>query len=374
MFFIIASLVMFFMAFFSAVVLFSRRFWYLKGAGLFLLMYLAFISRIAIRSHGYNELLKAMAWIGNIAIGVVSILFCAAVIKLAFDITGFLVTKTTDKFSPSRRVFLSRSLGAGLSFTVLPVAGYGVYRAVGNPVIKRVNVLKDNLHEGLKGFKIAQLTDIHVGPTVGAETVQNIVDKTNILTPDVVLITGDLVDGSSDFIGEYIAPLKDLKSTYGTYFVTGNHEYYSGAEKWIQMIEALGIKVLLNKNEIIEHNGAKLMVAGIPDIQAGSFGFEALDPAKAKMTDQSYDFSVIMSHRPEIADQIAEYGYDLQVSGHTHGGQFFPWTIAIHYFHKYVRGLYDLGGMQLYVSQGTAYWGPPLRIGAESEITLLSLS
>jgi len=116
------------------------------------------------------------------------------------------------------------------------------------------------------------------------------------------------------------------------------------------------------------------MIAGVPDIQAKGFGFDGPNPAQAKETDSHYDFSVIMSHRPEIADFIAKHGYDLQLSGHTHGGQYFPWTIAIHLFHKYVRGLYNLGNMQLYVSQGTAYWGPPLRIGAESEITLITLS
>jgi len=139
-------------------------------------------------------------------------------------------------------------------------------------------------------------------------------------------------------------------------------------------VEGLGIKVLNNSNDIISHNGANILMAGVPDINADRFGFEKYDIAKSKMTDEHYDFSVILSHRPEITREIAEHGYDLQLSGHTHGGQYFPWTVVIHLFQEFVRGLYKVKDTQVYVSQGTAYWGPPLRIGAESEITILTLS
>ena len=363
---------MFFMALFSARAFAPGR-WLLVGVILFALMYLAFLSRISIARIGHNFITSSMAWVGYISVGVVSILFCAAVIKVLFDTLGFAATKVTDSFSPSRRVFLSNTLGTALSMAVIPMSGYGVYRAVGRPKIKKVKIGKENMHSGLDGFRIVQISDIHAGLTIGMGTVERIVRMVNELKPDAVLITGDLVDGSADYIADYIKPLAGLKATYGSFFVTGNHEYYSGAASWINLVDALGIKVLNNSNHIIDHNGASLMIAGIPDTHASQFGFEAYDPAKAKQTDSHYDYSVIMSHRPEIAKEVAAQGYDLQLSGHTHGGQYFPWTVVIHLFHKYVRGLYKVDDMHLYVSQGTAYWGPPIRLGAESEITLITL-
>lgn len=373
MFFIVASFVMLFMAVFSARQLISRKRYIRYGLLLFAMMYLAVAARIAIAKIGHGEIFIILAWVGYVSIGVVSMLFCAAVVKVLVNTGGFIATKTTPKFSPSRRKFLTHTAGSAMSVAVLPMTGYGVYRAVSEPTVKEVFIDKENQHPDLKGFKIVQLSDIHVGPTIGAETVKRIVKRTNELKPDVVVITGDLVDGSAKYIAEYVDPLKDLKAQYGVYFVTGNHEYYSGASAWIEKVESLGIKVLDNSNDIIKHKGAKLLMAGIPDIHSDRFGFEKYNPAKAKQTDEDYDFSVILSHRPEITREIAEHGYDLQLSGHTHGGQYFPWTMVIYLFHEFVKGLYKINNTNVYVSVGTAYWGPPLRIGAESEITLITI-
>lgn len=371
-FFTIASLVMLFMSLFTTGVLFPDRRWVLIGLVLFIMMYCAFLARIFLRSGSYSTLLTVLTWIGYLTVGVVSILFVAAAIKLVITILGFIAVQTSDQFSPARRVFLTQTAGSVLSLTALPMAGYGVYRALGSPRVK--TALISNAPEALDGFKIVQLTDIHVGSTVKSDTVERIVQIANSLKPDAVVITGDLVDVSAEHVADEINPLAELKSTYGTYFVTGNHEYYSGASDWLNKIDSIGIKILSNSNDIIQHNGASLMMAGIPDIQAGRFGFPAYSPERAKETDKDFDYSVILSHRPEIADEIAEHGYDLQLSGHTHGGQYFPWTVVIHLFHKYVRGLYSVKNMKLYVSQGTAYWGPPIRLGAESEVTEIILT
>lgn len=371
---IVAISVMLFMAMFSARTLFGKDKYIKIGLLFFSLMMLALVARISIALLGYYQLLTVVAWIGYIAIGVVSILFCAAVLKLIINTSGYAFGKTSTKFSPSRRKFLTNTAGSAMSLAVLPMSGYGVYKAVGEPVIKEVTVKRKNTPKGLKGLKIVQLSDIHVGLTIGSGTVRNIVSKANSLEADIIVITGDLVDGSADFISEYIEPLKDLRAKHGVYFVTGNHEYYSGAESWIDRVTELGIKVLDNSNDVIEHNGAKLLMAGIPDIESSKFGFGKYSPEKAKVTTEDYDFSVILSHRPEIAREIAKHGYDLQLSGHTHGGQYFPWTIVIYLFHEFVKGLHKVEGMHLYVSQGTAYWGPPLRIGAESEISVIELA
>lgn len=373
MFVIVATAVMLFMALFSSKALFGGDRWLITGFVMFLLMFMAFAARMYLARIGQNQLIIIMAWVGYTAIGVVSILFCAAVIKVLFGTAGWLVTKASSEFSPARRIFLSNTLGSALSLSVVPLTAYGVYKAVGNPIIKKLRIAKKGLPDALDGFKIVQVTDIHAGPTIGPETVANIVSMVNGLNPDVVLITGDLVDGSAKFISDYITPLTGLKSTHGTFFTTGNHEYYSGVTEWTALIKKLGITVLDNGNSVLEHNGAGLMIAGVPDTQAASFGFEPYDPFKAKKTDKGYDFSVIMSHRPEIAGDIAKAGYDLQLSGHTHGGQYFPWTVVVYLFHKYVKGMYRVDDMSLYVSQGTAYWGPPLRIGTQSEITQVTL-
>ncbi|ADD68764.1 metallophosphoesterase [Denitrovibrio acetiphilus DSM 12809] len=373
MFFFIASLIMLFMAVFSARILFNKKRYLIYGLLMFVAMYLAVAARILIAKSGFNHLLTTLSWIGYFTVGVVSILFCASVIQVAVNIFGYVVSKSSSRFSPARRHFLSKTMGSAMSLAVVPVSGYGFYRAVGDPVIKTIEIKKNGLNAAIDGFKIVQLTDIHVGPTIGAGKVRRIVEMTNTLSPDIVVITGDLVDGAAKYIADYITPLNNLQSKYGTYFVTGNHEYYSGASAWLRKIRELGIKVLDNSNEIIPHNGANLLLAGIPDIHADRFGYERYDPAKAKQTESPYDFSVILSHRPEIAREVAEHGYDLQLSGHTHGGQYFPWTYVIYLFHEFVKGLYEINNMSLYVSKGTAYWGPPLRIGAEPEITEIVL-
>jgi predicted MPP superfamily phosphohydrolase len=373
MFFIVASLVMLFMAIFSAKQLISRKHYILYGLLLYFMMYLAVFARIAIAKLGHSDLILTLAWVGYVSIGMVSMLFCAAVIKFFVNTGGLAVSKASPKFSPSRRQFLSKSVGSAMSLAVLPLAGYGVYRAVGDPAIKNIKISKENIHPNLKGLRIVQLSDIHVGPTIGEETVRRLVDITNTLDADIVAITGDLVDGSARYISEYVNGLSSIKSKYGTYFVTGNHEYYSGAEAWVKKVQEMGIKVLSNDNITIDHNGAKLLLAGVPDLQSDRFGFEKPMPERAFKSDNPYDISILLAHRPELAEDSAKAGFDIQLSGHTHGGQYFPWTVVIHLFQKYVRGLYKIDDMILYVSQGTAYWGPPLRIGAESEISVIEL-
>jgi predicted MPP superfamily phosphohydrolase len=373
MFFIVAMFVMLIMALYTVRILVSKESTFSLGLPLYLLMLTAVAARIAIAYLGHNFFLTMLAWIGYVSIGVVSILFCVALAKDFLKVTGFAASKVKPEFNKSRREFLAKSFGSTAGLAVFPMSGYGVYNAVNDPDVKQVSISKKGLSNALDGFRIVQLTDIHVGPTIGADTVERIVRKVNELDPDVVVITGDLVDGSADFISSYVKPLDKLKSRHGTFFVTGNHEYYSGAKGWIDLISGMGIHVLDNKNTIINHNDGKILLCGVPDIHSDRFGFDAPNPAKAKETDEDFDISVILSHRPEIADEIAAAGFDIQLSGHTHGGQYFPWTIVIHLFHKYVRGLYDVGDMKLYVSQGTTYWGPPLRLGAESEITEIIL-
>lgn len=264
------------------------------------------------------------------------------------------------------------------SFALLGLAGgltaFGFYQAKKTPTVKHVKIKVKDLPDGLHGFKIAQLSDIHIGPTIKGNFLEGVVSKTNSLEPDLVAITGDLVDGTVNMLKHHVSPLKDLESKYGTFFVTGNHEYYSGVIAWIRELEDLGINVLLNQNKLIDHNGAKIAVAGVTDYKAHTvIPGHRTDPKQASLGTEDAHYKVLLAHQPNSIFEAAKVGYDLQLSGHTHGGQYFPGNVFIHLFQKFVAGLNKWEDTQLYVSRGTGYWGPPIRIGAPSEITLLVL-
>lgn len=274
----------------------------------------------------------------------------------------------------SRNDFFSRFA----SFALLGIAGgltaFGVYQAKKSPSVKHVRIKVKDLPAGLQGFKIAQLSDIHIGPTIKGGFLEEVVRKTNSLDPHLVAITGDLVDGTVNMLRDHVTPLRNLNSNYGTFFVTGNHEYYSGAVAWVRELENLGLKVLLNQNSLIKHEGALLAVAGVTDYKAHTvIPGHRTDPHQAVQGTEDAHYKILLAHQPNSVFEAAKAGFHLQLSGHTHGGQYFPGNVFIYLFQKFVAGLSEWEGTQLYVSRGTGYWGPPLRIGAPSEITLLVL-
>lgn len=237
-----------------------------------------------------------------------------------------------------------------------------------------VDVPITGLPAGLQGFTIAQITDIHVGPTIKAPYLQAIVDKVNGLNADMVAITGDLVDGSVRELAAHVQPLAGLSSRYGSYFVMGNHDYYSGGHTWIAALRQLGVRVLLNEHVVLQHNAAPLVVAGVTDYTAHHFDpTHKSDPQAARHGAPDEAVKILLAHQPRSAPQASEAGFDLQLSGHTHGGQFWPWRLFVPLQQPFVAGLHRLGGMWIYISRGTGYWGPPKRFGAPSEITLLRL-
>jgi predicted MPP superfamily phosphohydrolase len=215
-----------------------------------------------------------------------------------------------------------------------------------------VDVPIAGLPDGLHGFTIAQISDIHVGPTIKRGYLDPIVDAVNALEADVIAVTGDLVDGSVRRLAQHTAPLARLRARHGAYFVTGNHDYYSNAQEWIPEVRRLGLKVLLNEHVVLDHRGASLLLAGAPD-DVGA--------------------KILLAHQPRSAHAAADAGFDLQLSGHTHGGQFLPWNFFVTMQQPYVAGLKRLRNMWIYISRGTGYWGPPKRFGAPSEITRVRL-
>lgn len=276
--------------------------------------------------------------------------------------------------SPDRRRFIINSVNAGILTGAGALTGYGMMQAKKLPGIKTIRIPFSNLSPDLDGLRIVQLTDIHVSATTKRPFVEKVVDAVNKLSPDIITITGDLVDGSVSHLSHDVDPLKNLRSTFGNFFVTGNHEYYSGVDHWVNKIRELGFTALMNENRLIHCGEGRLLLAGVTDFRGGRFGhFHRSDPTKAIDGAASSDLKVLLAHQPKSIFGAAEAGFDLQISGHTHGGQFFPWTCFVHLAQPFDVGLHQYKNTKLYVSGGTGYWGPPVRVGSPSEITLIEL-
>jgi hypothetical protein len=269
--------------------------------------------------------------------------------------------------------WLSLSAIAVMALTpAITLIGFFMARRVA-PVVD-VEVPLADLAAELEGFTIAQISDIHVGATIKRNFVEAIVQRVNGLGADMVAITGDLVDGSVHDLAHDTEPLARLRSRHGTYFVTGNHEYYSGAHAWIRELRRLGARVLLNEHVVLDHDGAKLAVAGVTDFSAQHFDpSHTTDPHGAAKGVPADAMKVLLAHQPRSAPLAADAGYHLQLSGHTHGGQFWPWNFFVRLQQPFTGGLNRLGGMWVYINRGTGYWGPPMRFGIPSEITRIRL-
>jgi predicted MPP superfamily phosphohydrolase len=273
------------------------------------------------------------------------------------------------------RLLISRGAALAVIATVLVATTLAVVTALGRPSVRRVRVELERLPPQLSGFTIAQLTDLHLGPTLGARWASRVVADTNALEPDLIVITGDLVDGSVTNIAPLVAPLRDLKAPHGVYFVSGNHEYYSGIEQWLPHLARLGIRVLENERVVIERGGASFDLAGVHDRSGARFigsRYREDLPRALAGRDANREL-VLLAHQPRVATAAAEAGVGLQLSGHTHGGQFWPWRYLVYLQQPYVSGLNRRGQTQVYVSDGTGFWGPAMRLGTRAEITLLTL-
>jgi predicted MPP superfamily phosphohydrolase len=243
------------------------------------------------------------------------------------------------------------------------------------PRLVEVDIPVTGLAPALHGFSIAQISDLHVGPTIKRGFVERIVARVNCLKSDLIAITGDLVDGSVQDLSTHTAPLADLTARHGVYFVTGNHEYYSGERAWTAELRRLGLTVLKNQHVILHHDGATLLLAGVTDFSAHHFdSAQRSDPAAA-LEGATADRipKILLAHQPSSAQAAEAAGYDVQLSGHTHGGQFWPWNLLVGYFQPFTSGLNRLQNLMVYVSRGTGYWGPPNRFVVPGEITRLRL-
>ncbi len=241
--------------------------------------------------------------------------------------------------------------------------------------IVRIDVPLASLPPALDGFSIAQVSDVHVGRTIKRKYVEAIVAAVNELEADVIAVTGDVVDGPVHELAPHTAPLAHLKARYGAFLVTGNHEYYSGEAAWRAEFARLGLRVLVNEHVVLQHRGAAIVVAGVTDYSAHRFDATQKSDPQAALAGAPGDAAarILLAHQPRSAHAAARAGFDLQLSGHTHGGQFWPWMFFVRLQQPFTAGLHRLERLWVYISRGTGYWGPPKRFGAPSEITLLRL-
>jgi hypothetical protein len=314
-----------------------------------------------------------LAWIGMSAMG----LFSSLLMLTALRDVALLLLHVASRLhgADAAMADFSASSALGVPVLALLLTGLGVYSARRNASVRSIDVPIAGLAAALNGFTIVQISDIHVGPTIKRGYVAKIVAAVNALEPDLIAVTGDIVDGSVLQLAAHTQPLGALSARHGAFLVTGNHEYYSGVDKWVAEFRKLGLKVLMNEHVILDHDGARAIVAGVTDYNAGSFDpAHASDPVKALHgSPADILFRLLLAHQPRSAPAASKAGFTLQLSGHTHGGQFLPWNFFVRLQQPFVHGLAKLNDLWVYTSRGTGYWGPPVRLGAPSEITRLRL-
>ncbi|MDQ0599459.1 putative MPP superfamily phosphohydrolase [Streptomyces canus] len=270
---------------------------------------------------------------------------------------------------PSRRLFVSRVAAGAAAAAAIGTVGYGTYGVLRGPKVKRVTVPLAKLPRAAHGYRIAVVSDIHLGPVLGRGFAQTVVDTINSTQPDLIAVVGDLVDGSVKDLGPAAAPLARLRAKHGTFFVTGNHEYFSGADQWVREVRRLGMRPLENDRTELPY----FDLAGVNDIAGESEG-RGPDFTKALGDRDTARACVLLAHQPIQIHDAVDHGVDLQLSGHTHGGQLWPGNLVAELANPTVAGLERYGDTQLYVSRGAGAWGPPTRVGAPSDITVIELA
>jgi predicted MPP superfamily phosphohydrolase len=322
------------------------------------------------RQHGHGDPALAAAFV---AMGFVSSLLVLTLLRDVALIGAWIAGHLGLDLSIISAMALWSALAVPALATLMTV--WGLINARRTARVVTVDVPIADLPTPLHGFTIAQISDIHVGPTIKGDYLKAIVGAVNRLEADMVAVTGDLVDGSVAQLQSHVAPLGGLISRHGTYFVTGNHEYYSGVTAWVSELRRLGVKVLLNEHVVVQHNEGALVIAGVTDHSGHHFDeSHRSDPAAAIAAAPAHVRTrILLAHQPRSAEAASRAGFQLQLSGHTHGGQFWPWNLFVRLQQPFTAGLQRLQNLWVYTSRGTGYWGPPKRIGAPSEITCLRL-
>lgn len=325
-----------------------------------------------------HEVASVWAWVGFTWLGVMMFALLSCLVVDVAMMVHYLFTRELP-VDVQRRQFLQRAAGVAIVGSVGVLSGWSFKNALRPVAVTSLSVPLARLPVALNGVRIAQLTDVHIGPTLDGLWLQDVVARTNALHADAIVITGDLVDGSVEDLRSHIAPLAALQAPHGVYFITGNHEFYSGVEEWVAHIASMGIRVLQNEGVRLYPRGADapaLYLAGVDDYHSDRFeGYRQDIPAALAGWRAEEEVVVLLAHQPAAIHEAAAHKVDLQLSGHTHGGQIYPFNYAVKLQQPYVRGLhtYPESDTQIYVSCGTGFWGPPMRLGTAAEITHITL-
>jgi predicted MPP superfamily phosphohydrolase len=310
-----------------------------------------------------------VAWLGSLDGGFFSSLAVLTVMRDLFLGPAVLFASRGE----AATLETASAIAVPLLAVLATVIGY--FDARRRPRVVDVKVPLAGLPPALHGFTIAQISDVHVGPTIKRDFLRGIVEIVNSLDVDLIAITGDLVDGSVEQLATHVEPLSQLRARHGAYFVTGNHEYYSGAAPWIAELRRLGLHVLQNEHVVLSHRGASLVLGGVTDYSAHAFDPAQHSDPEAALAGAPPNLRprVLLAHQPRTAAAAADAGFDLQLSGHTHGGQFWPWNLFVRLQQPFTAGLHRLENLWVYTSRGSGYWGPPKRLGVPSEIARIRL-
>ena len=317
------------------------------------------------------------AWPGYIWLGLMLLLLAALVATDVLRLVFFLgrAVSASPKLDPATRLLLVRLLAASVVAVSAAVGAYSTFQGLRDPMVRELRIAVPGLPPALAGTTIVQLTDLHIGATKKHSFADDIVRRTNALDPDVIAITGDLVEGRFGSVRDDTLPLAGLRARLGVFMVTGNHEYYSGLHEWLPEFRRLGIRVLRNEHVVIDaEKGGGWELAGIEDWNGRSIEPDGgPDLARALAGHDPTRPVILLSHQPRAIHKAAQAGVGLVLSGHNHGGQIWPFTYLVRLQQPFLEGLHRVGGTQIYVSPGTGYWGPPMRLGTRAEITRITL-
>ncbi len=308
---------------------------------------------------------RVLQWVGFVWMGAFGLLLTGAA---ASDLVLWVAAQVTAVDGEWLR--LRALVVSGL---VLPAMAWGAYVAR-RPKLRRLEVPIAGLGKALDGLRVVQLSDVHIGETLGRAFAEQVTARVNALAPDLVVVTGDLVDGSVRKLKDEVAPFAGLAAKHGVFFVTGNHEYYHGAAAWEAEARRLGMTVLHNEHRVVQQGEAKLVVGGVPDVEGARFAAGHRPRADLAFLGAPEGAPrILLAHQPRFAKHAAPHGVKLMLSGHTHGGQMFPFSLFVRLQQPVIGGFATIAGVPTYTSNGTGYWGPPFRLGPRGEITLITL-
>ena len=329
----------------------------------------ATLARIFLRSRSDVAASRALSWSAYTWLGVAFLLLTGTLATSAvFALLGAASSSAPDPVAVAR----ARAFAVGGIAFVL--AGVGLRQGLAPPSVRRVEIPLARWPKALDGFRIVQISDVHIGPLLDGRFAAAVAERVNALAPDLVAVTGDLVDGSVARIGAQVEPLGAVRAPHGVFFVTGNHDFYSGADSWVARVRELGWRPLRNERVAIGEGDACFDLAGVDDVHGNLVESGAGEDVERALVGRDADRPVVLlAHDPSTFHRASRAGVDLQLSGHTHGGQIWPFRYIVRLSVPWVAGLYRRGTSALYVSRGTGFWGPPMRIAAPAEITEIVL-